>query len=142
VAAWHSAEGEWCIKECVGHLIETEARGFAGRIRRILADPGLAEPAWDQEQVQRDRNDDARDLGELLEAFYEMRSSSIELVHSLLNTDLDKSCFHSAAGVLRVEDLLSEWVHHDRNHHRQILANVQAFAWPSMGNSRSFAVLD
>jgi hypothetical protein len=32
-----------------------------------------------------------------------------------------------------------EWVHHDRNHLRQILANVQAFAWPHMGNARRFS---
>jgi len=27
----------------------------------------------------------------------------------------------------------------DRNHLRQILANVQAFAWPHMGNARRFS---
>ena len=30
---WHPAEGEWCAKEVLGHLIEAERRGFAGRIR-------------------------------------------------------------------------------------------------------------
>ena len=29
-----------------------------------------------------------------------------------------------------------EWVDHDRNHLRQVLANVQALAWPHMGNAR------
>jgi hypothetical protein len=42
-------------------------------------------------------------------------------------------------GRLTVRDLLYEWVHHDRNHLRQILANVQAFAWPHMGNARRFS---
>jgi hypothetical protein len=38
-----------------------------------------------------------------------------------------------------VRDLLQEWVHHDRNHHRQVLANVQAYAWPAMGNTQKFS---
>ena len=33
VLAWHPALGEWCAKEVLGHLIESEGRGFAGRIR-------------------------------------------------------------------------------------------------------------
>jgi hypothetical protein len=38
-----------------------------------------------------------------------------------------------------VRDLLHEWVFHDRNHLRQILANGQARAWPAMGNARRFS---
>jgi hypothetical protein len=37
-----------------------------------------------------------------------------------------------------VEDLLHEWVHHDGNHLRQALGNVQAYVWPKMGNARRF----
>ena len=33
-AGWRPAPGEWSANECVGHLIEAERRGFAGRIRR------------------------------------------------------------------------------------------------------------
>jgi hypothetical protein len=31
-----------------------------------------------------------------------------------------------ASGFLRVQDLLSEWIHHDRNHVRQMFAYVQS----------------
>ena len=34
-SSWHPAEGEWCVNEVIGHLIETEERGFGGRIERI-----------------------------------------------------------------------------------------------------------
>ena len=36
-AGWRPEPGEWSANECVGHLIEAERRGFAGRIRAILA---------------------------------------------------------------------------------------------------------
>ncbi|GAC1334764.1 MAG: hypothetical protein NVSMB17_16860 [Candidatus Dormibacteria bacterium] len=123
-------------------MLEAEARGFAGRIRRILESPGLHEAGWDQAQVQRDRNDDSRSLSELLESFSEMREGSLGLVESLMNTDLDKACIHAQVGELHVEDLLHEWVHHDQNHFRQILAIIQAYVWPAMGNGRRFAEVD
>lgn len=40
---------------------------------------------------------------------------------------------------LQAAELLHEWVHHDANHLRQILANVQAFTWPQMGNAQRFS---
>lgn len=138
VASWHPAPGEWCVKECLGHLIETESRGFAGRIRRILKEPGCAEQTWDQVQVQKDRGDDARNLRELLDAFSEVRAVSVQLVEGLMNTDLVKVCMHQRVGELSVEDLLHDWIYHDRNHHRQLLAVMQAYAWSSMGNARRF----
>ena len=48
-------------------------------------------------------------------------------------------CAKEVLGHLRVGDLLHEWVHHDRNHLRQLLANIQAAAWPHMGNARRFS---
>ena len=138
VGAWHPGDGEWCVKECLGHLLEAELRGFAGRIRLILEEPGVKIKGWDQVRIQRERNDDARSLDDLVQAFAEMREDSAKLVEGLMNTDLDKSCEHDFAGTLRIEDLLHEWVYHDANHYRQIQANIQAYVWPSMGNSQRF----
>jgi hypothetical protein len=41
---------------------------------------------------------------------------------------------------LRVGELLGEWVHHDRNHVRQLLAVTQARVWDQMGNARRFSL--
>jgi predicted nucleic acid-binding Zn ribbon protein len=71
--------------------------------------------------------------------FMGLRTDSVKLARSLRPSDLDRSCIHAKVGVLRVRDLLQEWVHHDRNHTRQLLANVQARVWPHMGNSQKFA---
>src|SRR5919197_795461 len=48
VAAWHPAPGEWCAKECLGHILETERRGFNGRIRTILQHNEPFLPGWDR----------------------------------------------------------------------------------------------
>ena len=44
---WRPAPEEWCVLEVVGHLIETEERGFAGRIRTILAEERPRLATWD-----------------------------------------------------------------------------------------------
>ena len=38
VLRWHPTPGEWCVLEVIGHLIEAEERGFAGRVRTLLAE--------------------------------------------------------------------------------------------------------
>src|SRR3990167_8939810 len=64
---WHPAPGEWCANEVVGHIIEAERRGFAGRIQLILEQPGRKLESWDPEQVARERRDCERDGRELIE---------------------------------------------------------------------------
>lgn len=140
---FHPAPGEWCVKEVLGHLIESEGRGFAGRIRFILAagdkaGEGLTLEGWDQEIVARERNDCARDGAALMAEFDRMRADSVKLAAGLSAADLAKGGSHRV-GFLTVRDLLHEWVHHDRNHLRQMLANVQAYAWPHMGNAQRFS---
>ena len=136
VLAWHPAPGEWCVKEVLGHLIETEARGFAGRVRTILASHEPRLEPWDQEAVARTRHDCEREVRALLGELATARQESVRLVEGLRDADLSRGGQHGSVGHLRVVDLLNEWVHHDRNHVRQILANVQAYVWPHMGNAQ------
>jgi len=138
--SWHPADGEWCVKEVLGHLIECEQRGFAGRIRIILGGDRPQLEGWDQEAVARDRYDCARDWTALNDEFAHLRASSAALVGELKPADLSRGGQHPKVGFLTVGDLLHEWVHHDRNHIRQMLANVQAFAWPHMGNAQRFSL--
>ena len=140
VLAGHPAPGEWCAKEVLGHLIETEQRGFAGRIRIILKGDSPRLEGWDQEAVARDRKDCDRDWASLWDEFSRLRTESASLVAGLRPADLPRGGQHPKVGVLTVADLLHEWVHHDRNHIRQMLANVQSFAWPHMGNAQRFSL--
>ena len=135
---WHPAPGEWCVNEVLGHIIEAEKRGFAGRIRIIIAEDHPRLQAWDQQAVARERNDCERIGKSLWMEFMGLRHESIRLVHELRPEQLDRSGLHPEVGELRVRDLLQEWVHHDRNHTKQILSNVQARVWPHMGNAQGF----
>src|SRR5580765_2389441 len=139
VPVWHPAGGEWCAHEVLGHLIEAEKRGFAGRIRSILSSDSPRFEAWDQDAIARARHDCGRDWPGLWGEFSALRADSVPLVAGLGPADLLRGGHHPKVGFLTVGDLLHEWVHHDRNHIRQMLANVQAFAWPHMGNAQRFS---
>ena len=147
---WRPEPGEWSANECVGHLIEAERRGFAGRIRTIVAGgPGGSIPAippdleaWDPPAVATARQDHLRDARELADEFASLRAEGVALVRGLDPADLERQGRHPAVGLLRVDELLGEWVHHDRNHVRQLLAVTQARVWGQMGNARRFFLED
>ena len=139
---WRPAPGEWCVLEVLGHLIETEERGFGGRVRHILAEPRPAFAGWDPDGVARSRHDAERDPAELLVEFTERRSANVAMVEELSVADYGRGGDHPEVGFLTIGDLLHEWVHHDANHIRQLLANVQAYTWPSMGAAQRFSMPD
>jgi hypothetical protein len=136
-SGWHFDPKEWCANQVVGHLVEAEKRGFAGRIREILADKQKT-MAWDQAEVSKERNDCARLGQSMWMEFMGVRNDAIVLVRSLKPADLGRGIEHPMAGRLTVRDLLHEWIHHDRNHTKQLLAIGQERAWPHMGNSQKF----
>jgi len=136
---WRPAPGEWCVLEVIGHLIETEERGFGGRIGAILAEERPRFSGWDPDAVALARADAERDPADLLAEFTSRRGESIALVETLTTADLARGGDHPAVGFLSAGDLLHEWIHHDANHIRQILANVQASTWPHMGNAQRFS---
>lgn len=139
-AAWHPKPGDWCVNECVGHIIESEERGFAGRIRIIVGenDPDLE--TWDQVAVAKDRKDCDRPRSELREELLAVRKKSVSMVRALRPEELERGGMHPEVGRLTVNEVLHEWVHHDGNHLRQALANVQAYVWSPMGNAQRFSL--
>lgn len=138
VGSWHLAAGEWCVNEVVGHVIEAEKHGFAGRIRIILGSHEPEIETWNQVEVAKARNDCARPPQDLRREFMDVRQESVKLVRSLQLDQMERGGMHPDVGRLTVEEVLHEWVHHDGNHLRQALANVRAYVWPKMGNARRF----
>ena len=136
---WRPAPKEWCINECIGHLIECDRNGFAGRIKTILSEgqPQLA--AWDVAGMVTQRRDYDRDGFELIAELEMMRQENTQFITGLTPEQLSRSGIHPQVGILQVVDLIFEWVHHDRNHIKQILSNVQDYIWPDLGNAQRFS---
>jgi hypothetical protein len=143
---WRPAPGEWSANECVGHLIEAEQRGFAGRVQAILAADGPDIPAdleaWDPPAVAESRRDHERAAADLVSEFLALRAEGVTLVRGLHPDDLARVGLHPDVGPLRVDEVIAEWVHHDRNHIRQLLEVTQTRVWAQMGNARRFSLED
>lgn len=136
--SWRPAADAWCINEVVGHLIEADERGYAGRIRRILSEENPHFVTWDQPAVARARGDDRRDGLALLAEFRALRDDGARLVEELDVAALDRSGEHPVVGRLTIRDLIHEWVYHDLDHLAQVYAIVKAQLWPHMGHARRF----
>jgi len=140
LAAWHPAAGEWCVRECLGHVLEAERRGFAGRIRFLLdSHDDTALTSWDQVEIGGRRNDCAAVTSALLGELRSERAASVELVAALQPDDWARAGEHPQVGHLTIGEILNEWVHHDRNHLKQMLTNVQDYAWQRMGSAQRFS---
>mgnify|MGYP006317111995 CR=1 FL=1 len=143
---WRPAPGEWSANECVGHLIEAERRGFAGRVQAILAADRPDIPAdleaWDPPAVATARRDHERAGTDLVAEFVELRTAGVAVVRDLTPSDMARVGMHPAVGPLRVDEVIAEWVHHDRNHIRQLLEVTQSRVWAQMGNARRFSLED
>lgn len=129
---------DWSINEVIGHLIEAERRGFAGRIRLILNEEHHVCIGWDQNQVARDRQDNDKEALDLFNEFATMRQESNLLVSTLLPAQLPRFATHPKVGTVSVQELLCEWVYHDLNHLKQIESNISAWYWQQMGNTQRF----
>jgi hypothetical protein len=61
------------------------------------------------------------------------------MLDGLAPADMARSGRHPKVGELSVGDVVNEWVHHDRNHLKQILSNLQEYVWPQMGAAQGFS---
>ncbi len=111
---------EWCIKEIIGHIIETDLL-FSQRARIILEGQGVpviprSAPPW---KLHEGKGYEELSVGDLLERLRKARLASLELVRSL------KPEHWMRQGMLlgtmtSVLDLGSWLINHDRGHLAQI----------------------
>ncbi|MEW6232124.1 MAG: DinB family protein [Chloroflexota bacterium] len=75
---------EWCVKEILGHMLETELL-FLQRVKIILAEQGVPNidtpvPPW---KLQEGKGYEKMPAGELLDRMRQVRSTSLEVVRRL-----------------------------------------------------------
>jgi hypothetical protein len=138
-AAERLIDGEWCANEVVGHLIEAERRGFAGRIRTMIAEERPRLQTWVPPAVAAARHDDERNPEDLVAELNMLRDESLALVRSLGPAALARVALQPQVGEVTVSEIAHEWVHHDREHLGQLIELTRRLVWPAMGNARFFS---
>src|SRR5262245_30459156 len=110
---------KWSIQELVAHLADDELVG-GYRIRLILAAPGIAIQAFDQDTWSRTGRYDRTDVRFSLEMFSVLRKSNLTLLHALRVDEWDLVGVHAERGVESIRDIAMYYAGHDLNHFKQI----------------------
>jgi rubrerythrin len=111
---------EWCIKEIVGHIIETD-KLFVKRVETVLKAQGVPEiprttPPW---KLHEGKGYESLSADELIRRLKETRASSLKLVKDLKNEEWMRQ--GTLMGVANsILDLGSWLTNHDRGHLAQI----------------------
>ena len=110
-------------------------RGSAATSRPISR-AGIHRPSQTHDEITRRPGRTSSD------EFVALRANGVDLVRGLRPDDLARVGMHPDVGPLRVDEVIAEWVHHDRNHIRQLLEVTQTRVWSQMGNARRFSLED
>lgn len=113
------APGRWSVAQIVAHLADSEIV-FAYRVRMILAAPGTAIQAYDQDAWSRAQHAETSDAHRSLKLFTAIRESMLPLLRGLNGEELDRYGLHVERGRESVRHLLALYAGHDRNHLAQI----------------------
>ncbi len=121
-----ATEGDqtWSPFDVVGHLVHCERTNWIPRARHILA--GERRPLDPFDRTAQFVESRGRPIGELLEAFAELRRESIAALLAMNPTpeDLSRTGRHSELGEVRLGQLLATWVVHDLDHVAQVVRTI------------------
>jgi hypothetical protein len=113
------APGKWSIREIVAHLADAEiVIGY--RLRLILASPGAAIQAFDQDAWALAGRYSVRNVSDSLVLFSAVRQANVALLRSLRDDEWERSGIHSERGTESLRDIASFYAGHDIKHFRQV----------------------
>jgi tRNA-binding EMAP/Myf-like protein len=116
---WSPEPGRWSIAQILSHLSDSEIV-FGYRVRMILASPGTAIQAYDQDRwcdsQQAERSDACASLG----LFAALRAANVDLLRRLTAEERGRSGIHAERGEESIGLLIRLYAGHDRNHMAQI----------------------
>lgn len=127
-------DGDWSIKEVIGHLIEGDKGAFRERIAEIIAGAEEITPVSPTAPLE-PRNDQGRSIEELLAELEQERVTSAEFILSLNRSDLSKESLFPKYGMFNAGDFVYEWPYHDHDHVQQILSILKSNYLPLMSDT-------
>lgn len=113
--------GKWSIAEIVGHLADSEVMG-AGRIRMVLAQPGVEFVAYDQDAFAGvlDYRGDGAGFERSLRVFEALREHTLAALARVDGEAWERWGLHPNFGYLTLRNLLELYADHGERHIGQI----------------------
>ncbi len=118
----------WTIHEIVIHIADSEANSFI-RLRRLIAEPGQAVTAYDENAWAERLAYHSQSPDDALQLFRWLRHNSYLLVQSLPEATWAHTIMHPENGLMTMDDWLAVYARHISDHVAQmdrILADWRA----------------
>jgi DinB superfamily len=125
---YRSHNEQWTIHEIVVHIADSEANRFV-RLRRLIAEPGQAVTAYDENAWARRLNYESQSPADALQLFRWLRHNRHVLILSLPEAAWAHTIQQPENGLMSMNDWLEVYARHVSDHGAQmdrILAERQA----------------
>ena len=114
-------EGQWCIKEVIGHL-----RDFAeidqDRLIRMISMENPLLPGYDQEALVRERKYQEADLRVVLGELASFRGQTVHVLTELVDANWARQGRHEETGRMSIRQFGERWVRHEAMHLEHVRA--------------------
>jgi hypothetical protein len=123
---YRSSVDPWTIHEILIHITDSEANSYA-RLRRLVAEPGQAVMAYDENRWARALGYHAQDPDDALELFRWLRGNSYKLLLALPAEVWSHTILHPENGRMTMDDWLDTYARHVPDHLDQMARVHQAW---------------
>ena len=114
-------EGQWCIKEVIGHL-----RDFAeidhDRLMRMISMESPLLPGYDQEELVRERKYLEADLAPVLSELASFREQTVHVLTELVDANWARQGRHEETGRMSILQFMERLARHEAMHLEHVRA--------------------
>jgi len=121
-----SAEA-WSPTEVLAHLLNSETKVMAPRIKRAVAESGVRYEALPASPLE------PGEPSAMLEEWSAARAANLEWLRKVTPEERAHVVHHPRFGEISVDTYVTEWAYHDLDHLRQILSAVSVELFPHIG---------
>ena len=121
----HPLAGKWSAREIVQHLADSESIS-AQRLRRLLVEAHPVILGYDQDAFAIRLRYNERPIGPALEAFRAARTTTLQVLERMGESDWTREGWHSESGRYSPETWLQIYADHAHHHAEQIRRLRQA----------------
>lgn len=116
----------WSVHEILVHITDSEANSYI-RCRRMIAEPGQAVMAYDENIWARTLRYHDLDIEDSLELFRLLRRASYTIIKDLPEETWSNTIYHPENGIMTMEDWLYTYERHVPVHIAQMERNLTAW---------------
>ncbi|HST04659.1 MAG TPA: DinB family protein [Chloroflexia bacterium] len=109
----------WTIQEIIVHIADSESNSFV-RCRRLIAEPGSAVMAYNEEVWAKELNYAKQDADDALQLFRWLRGNTYNLIKTLPASTWANTVQHSENGIMSMDDWLDIYTAHVSDHLAQM----------------------